>query len=134
MKHLCMIVMMTFAMTTGFAGIPTQVIAKAENKAPLKKVDITVHVNGYTIRIVGTINYNVWSGNVSINAVLIISGNGANIEVPYVYNGSLSKGKGTNTYKYDMAQLAEEDKEPVSLVISHIFLPADKDPKKIKVE
>lgn len=101
---------------------------------PFKKVDITVVVNGYTIHIVGNINYNVWNGNVSITATLTISGNGVNITVPYNYTGSLNQAKGKYEYAYDESKIAAEDRAAVRAIISHIHLPEDKNPKNVRVE
>ena len=101
---------------------------------PFKKVDITVVVNGYTIHIVGNITYNVWNGNVSISGTLTITGNGANISVPYNYNGPLSQAKGKYEYTYDETRIAQEDRDAVRAIISHIHLPEDKNPKNVRVD
>jgi hypothetical protein len=136
MKNLFMIACMAvFSLSVQAANRgPEKQVAEAAMNPVFKKVDITVTVNGYTIHVVGNISYNVWSGHVTITATLTITGNGVNIEVPYNYSGSLKAGKGGYEYKYDESKLADEDREPVRMIVSHIYFPADKDPKKVRVE
>ncbi len=56
----------------------------------IKEIDITVTVNGYTIHIVGNVDYSVWTGKTKINATIYITGNGVNLSLPFNYNGKLS--------------------------------------------
>ncbi len=101
---------------------------------PCKKIDITIHSGGYTIHIVGNANYNVFTGNLSMTATITISWSGGSIDLPFTYNGPMNKGKGVFTNPYDPKEVAVEDKEVTDLVVSHIYLPEDKDPKKIKMQ
>jgi hypothetical protein len=116
---------------TGKAHVPSV------NTSPLalyKKVDITIHSGGYTIHIVGNANYNVFTGNLSMTATITISWSGGSIDLPFTYSGPMNKGKGVFTNPYDSKEVAAEDKEVTDLVVSHIYLPADKDYKKIKIQ
>ena len=101
--------------------------------APLKKIDITVHSGPYTIHIVGTVNYSL-NGTVTINTTITITGNGTTMSLPFNYSGPLSSAKGTNKNPYNEKAIIDEDRQAVSIIVSHIYLPAEVDLKKVKVE
>lgn len=55
-----------------------------------KPINITVTVNGYTINISGSIDYNIWTKKATIHATISITGNGVNLSLPFNYTGPLS--------------------------------------------
>ncbi len=101
--------------------------------APLKKIDIKVQSGPYTIHIVGTVSYSL-NGTVTINTTITITGNGTTMSMPFNYSGPLSSAKGTNKNPYNEKLIVEEDRQAISIVISHIYLPAEVDLKKVKIE
>lgn len=107
----------------------------SENSIPaFRPIDITIYVNGYTVHIYGTVSFNPFTGNSTINATLTITGNGTNLSIPISYSGSLNGGRGVNTNEYDDRKIEEEDKPVVEMIMSHVYLPRDQDPKKVRVD
>lgn len=138
MKKIFLIAFSAIFSVTTFAFSQSMVqIENAPSKmikpAPLKKIDITVQSGPYTIHIVGTVNYSL-NGTVTINTTITITGNGTTMSLPFNYSGPLSSAKGTNNNPYNEKGIFDEDRQAVSIVVSHIYLPAEVDPKKVKVE
>ncbi len=121
-----------FAFSTSSLKMET-VASRLVKPAPLKKIDITVQSGSYTIHIVGTVNYSL-NGTVTINTTITITGGGATMSFPFNYSGPLNSAKGTNKNVYSEKGIIEEDRQAVSVIVSHIYLPAEVNVKNVKVE
>lgn len=105
---------MTMAIGT-FAA--TQPLTPEKNSSWLnaRAIDITVSVNGYSIHIVDTVDYSVWTGKTTINATISVSGNGVNISLPFNYSGPLNSG-----HLQDLLYSFPSDEEVCNFVVSCI--------------
>jgi hypothetical protein len=113
-KTFFVVILITIAIGT-FAVIRPMSPEKNSSWVSAKTIDITVTVNGYTIHIVGTVDYSVWSGKTTINATITVTGNGANISLPFNYSGPL------NSSKLDTALYSfPTDQEVADFVVSCI--------------
>lgn len=128
MKQLVIIGLLLFGTFTSFSSdLPKEnkTVESIEVK-PLKKIDITIKSGPYTIRIRGEVNFNPFTGNVTIQGTISIIGPSVDMELPITYNGPLKKGP--NKPIYTVFEIENQDFETVDMVMSRLYLG---DPKNV---
>ncbi|MDX1903336.1 MAG: hypothetical protein SFU27_04185 [Thermonemataceae bacterium] len=61
--------------------------AKLDPVTEKKKVNITLHIGGYTVHLTGVLQVHILQGTVTFDGTLAISGNGISISLPIHYYG-----------------------------------------------
>jgi hypothetical protein len=90
MKNLLFLSMLCFgAVAAQATERPVMVESKASPE--LRKIKVTIQVNGYTLVLQGNLDINIWSGTVHFVGTLSISGNGLNLTLPIDYTGDGNK-------------------------------------------
>lgn len=84
-----------------------------------KRVDITITVNGSTIRITGHVKFNILTSTLTFEGSITVTGNGESIVMPVNYDGPLQKGP--NRYSYNKGRLSEEELATVDWVLSRLY-------------
>ena len=85
-----------------------------------KKLNVTLIVNGYTIRIYGNATYNVLTGYFTFEGNVTVTGQGENTTLTVRYSGPLQKGSNNNKYHKEL--LPKQDAETIDWVISRLIL------------
>lgn len=129
MKHLIILGLLLFGAFTSFSKDLLLEKYKTENVVikPLKKIDITIRMSGYTIRIRGDVSFSLLTGNVNIKGTITIITSGYEVDYPVDYSGPLKKGP--NKPIYTVMEISNEEFEVVDMIMTRLYL--DKDPKNI---
>lgn len=84
-----------------------------------KKVDITLVINGSTVRITGQVRINLLTSTLVFEGSITVSGSGGSFELPVNYNGPLQKG--SNNHYYNEQLVAQDDRLITEWAVSRIY-------------
>lgn len=84
-----------------------------------KKIDVTVRVNGYTVRIRGNVHINPFTRQVRMECFLTLAGANQSESIPVVYTGALQKGPMKNEYHLP-PDISENDALIAETIISRL--------------
>jgi hypothetical protein len=85
-----------------------------------KKIDVTLVVNGTTVRITGHVRFNLLTSTLVFDGSITVTGNGESIELPVNYNGPLKKG--SNRHQYNEEAIPQEDRMITEWTLSRLHL------------
>lgn len=122
MKHLLMATLLLFGFFSAIS-LPQEKKLYRIISAEKSKIDFTINLPGYTIRVSGESSISPFSQSIRIKGTITIKSEFYEITFPIEYSGPMKKGP--NDYKYQLAVVDKETNKVADFIMSRIYLNKD---------
>lgn len=125
MKFMILIVTFLLSVFSSFAQKRNaNDIQSVSGKEGLRPIDITIVINGSTVRISGTVRINMLTSTMIFEGNITVAGNGESVQIPVSYNGPMKKGPYKNIFT--RGALTDNEFEIADWISSRLMLQTGK--------
>ncbi len=125
MKFMILIVTFLLSVFSSFAQKRNaNDIQAVSGKEGLRPIDITIVINGSTVRISGTVRINMLTSTMIFEGNITVAGNGESVQIPVSYNGPMKKGPYKNIFT--RGALTDNEFEIADWISSRLMLQTGK--------